>query len=106
MIAHSVKEAVRIGGDPRRSQSDQRAQLRGSALQRKFGEQTAVHVGMKRRIVFQKIAGLALDHDVFGRARYLQSDFEGKWHSGTNINVLRISCEPGDIDTEVVRLSL
>ena len=60
MIAHPMEEAVGIGGDSRRGQSDQRTQLRGGTLQRKFVEQTAVNVGVKRRIVFQKIAGLAL----------------------------------------------
>src|SRR5664280_2278564 len=104
MVAHTVKESIGIRRDARRGQRDQRTQLRGRALQRKLGEQTAVHVGMKRRIILQKIAGLALDHDVFGRASYLQSDFKGKWHSGTNINVLRISREPGDIDAQVVRI--
>src|ERR1019366_6772613 len=99
-----MEEAVRIGGDPRRSQCDQRTQLRGSALQRKFGEQAAVHVGMKRRIIFQKIARLALDRDGFGRTSYLESDLEADWHGGTNINVLRVRSEPGDGDTEMVRI--
>ena len=76
----TVKEAVGIGGDSRRGQRDQRTELRGRTLQRKLVEQTAVHVGVERRIVFQQIARFALYRDAFGRARYLQRDFEA---SGT-----------------------
>src|ERR1019366_1396092 len=89
---------------PRRGQRAQRTQRRGRTLQRKLVEQTAVHVGVKRGIVFQKVARLALDGDAFGRTGYLQSDFEGKRHSRTHINVLRVSREPGHFDTEVVRI--
>src|ERR1017187_831926 len=104
MIAHAVKESVGIRRDPRRGQRDQRTQRRGRTLQRKLVEQTAVHVGVKRWIVFQKVARLALDGDAFGRASYLQSDFEGKRHSGTHINVLRIRSKPRHVDTEMVRI--
>ena len=60
MVPHAVKESVGVGRHAWRGQRDQRTQLRGRAFQRKFVEQTAVHVGVKRRIVFQQVPRLAL----------------------------------------------
>ena len=55
MVSQSVEQAVGVGGDPGRCQGYQRTQRGRRAFKRQLVKQTAVHVGVSSRIVFDQI---------------------------------------------------
>ena len=103
MVAKPVEQTVRVRGNSWSRQRDERAERGGLAFQRKFLEQRAVHVGVKRRIVLQQVAA-AFDSYCAGGSREFELDLHCDRHGRTNFHVLREISEARGRDAQVIRV--
>src|SRR5580698_6526103 len=86
VITESVKEAVRVGGNARRGQGDERAQRRGLAFEGNLQEGSSVEIGVQAGVILDEVA--AGDGYGGGGGSDLEREFEVEGHEGADFNVL------------------
>ena len=87
VIPDRMKEPVRIGDDPGRSHRDDLVQPERRRLEREFGDEALIDVGVRRGIAFDEILGVSDHLHGFGCSRDLQRDGQVDGNRATYVHV-------------------